>query len=166
MKKDDEGEFNRYQDNVLYDLFYSGQFQQTLDEASSVQLTEVRKTLITASAAALHGLEAAERKTSELSSDDASRGKLLVTAGQLVLRVRRYELGSALLAAGTEGATNAAVNQQQIAIFARTRKVEELPIPDNDPTSPVQKLVRVWFRLDSKPRSPTIQTRITTCISM
>jgi len=151
IRKDDESKFKEYQDNLLYDLFYSGSYQELLNETNGLSMTDSRRHLIIAATAALKGTEAAEKKASELSTDDTARGKSLVAAGRLLLNVRMYERACALLSAGTQGLSDSPVNQQQIAMFSKTRKSEELHIDSSDPTSVVQKLVRAWFTLDANP---------------
>jgi tetratricopeptide (TPR) repeat protein len=151
LQKDDESRFKEYQDNVLYDLYYSGQFQEMLDEAAGLAMTDARKNLIVAATAIAQNVELAEKKCSELSIDDSARNKILISAGQLALRMREYDKGTALLRAGTQGASDSRVTQAQIAAYAKTRKVQAITNDSNDPTIVVQKLVRIWFRLDSTP---------------
>lgn len=151
LKKDDESRFARYQDNVLYDLFYARRFQEVLDEAAGLPMSDERRTLIVAATLGAQNAEAAEKKASDLSSDDSARNKILVGAGRMALRLRLYDQGVALLTAGTQGSADAQVTQQQIALFAKTKHSEDLKVDDNDPTSPIQKLARIWFRLDADP---------------
>lgn len=149
LKKDDESRYKGYEDNLLFDLFYSGKYQDLLDEASALPASDDRRNLIVASTVAIKDVEAAEKKAAELTSEDAERDKVLVGAGQLAIRVRLYQKASALLAAGTQGSSNAQVSQQQVAIFSKMKKFEDIPIDDHDPTSPIQKMVRIWFSLGS-----------------
>jgi tetratricopeptide (TPR) repeat protein len=100
LKKLDEEYSRRYDDNVLYDLWYARDYEGMLEYAEGVPSSDVRKGLILAATAASLGSEAALKKSVEITTDDQARGKLLVTAGMLLARVRKYTETADLLSAG------------------------------------------------------------------
>jgi Flp pilus assembly protein TadD len=140
LKKLDEEYSRTYDDNVFYDLWYARDYKGMLDYAAGLPSSEVRKGLILAAIAASQGSEAALKKSVEITTDDQTRGKLLVTAGMLLARVRKYTETADLLAAGGRGQGNESQMSRSAALFRNTKPYEELPVDPKDPRSVVQQL--------------------------
>lgn len=148
LQKDDEKEFAQYQDNILYDLFYLGRYQELLNEAAGLSKTDTRRQLTVAATAALQSVEAAKQQAAQITNDDQSRNKTLIAAGQALIRVRMYPQASELLSAGSQGQSESQTNLTQINSIAKTRRFEEVKIDDNDPVSVLQRMALQWFSLE------------------
>jgi tetratricopeptide (TPR) repeat protein len=139
LKQLDEVYSRRYQDNIIYDLWYAHDYQGVLDYAASVPTNDVRKGLTLAATAQLQGVDAALKKSLEITTDDQTRSKVLVTAGAVLLRVRKYSEGAALLAEGAHGQSNESELMRISAMSAKTKPYEELKLDRSDPRAVVQQ---------------------------
>lgn len=138
-KKIDEQYSRSYDDNVLYDLWYAHDYKGVLDYAATIPTSDVRKGLTLAATAVLQGSDAALKKSLEITTDDEGRGKVLVNAGSVLVRVRKYAEGAALLAEGARGQSNESQIARSVAIFSKTRLYEEMKMDATDPRSVVQQ---------------------------
>lgn len=140
LKKLDEDYSRTYDDNVLYDLWYAHDYQGVLDYASTLPTSDVRKGLTLAAIAVQQGTDAALKKSLEITTDDQTRSKALVTAGAVLVRVRKYVEGAAMFAEGSRGQSNESQLMRSSAIFAKTRPYEDLKVDQTDPRSVVQQV--------------------------
>jgi tetratricopeptide (TPR) repeat protein len=140
LKKVDEDYSRGYEDNILYDLWYAHDSQGVLDYASTLPADDVRKGLTLAATAVLQGNEAAIRKSVEITTDEQARSKALVTAGAVLIRVRKYPEGAAMFAEGARGQSNESQIAQTAALYAKTKPYESLPFEPSDPRRVVQQL--------------------------
>jgi tetratricopeptide (TPR) repeat protein len=140
LKKIDEEYSRSYEDNILYDLWYAHDYQGVLEYASTVATNDARKGLTLAAVAVKQGTDAALRKSLEITSDDEARSQALVTAGAVLVRVRKYAEGAAMFAEAAHGKSNASQIMRSSAIFAKTRPYEELKMDPTDPRSVVQRV--------------------------
>ena len=106
LKKLDEEYSRRYDDNVLFDLWYAHEYQGLLEYAATLPASDVRKGLTLAAIALQQGTESALKKSLEITTDDHGRAQALLNAGLALVRVRRYQEGAALLVEGARGQTN------------------------------------------------------------
>lgn len=150
LKKLDEDYARSYEDNVPYDLWYLGQFKELIDYLAPLSSTDIRKALMLGSVAALEGPDAAIKKSLEITSEEENRGKALVTAGHLLVRLRKYQLGAELLAAGASGQKDESRIGPYVTLLRKTRPREELKIDDSSPVSPIQRVFMVMFQDDFK----------------
>lgn len=140
LKKIDENSSRKYDDYVLYDLWYTHDYQGVLDFVSALTPNDNRRGLTLASIAVLQGKDAAVKKSLEITTDDHARSAALVVAGFALVRIRRYPEASALLSEGARGQSNETQIMRSAAIFAKTKPYEELKIDSSDPRSVVQEL--------------------------
>ncbi len=140
LKKLDEEYSRSYDDNVLYDLWYAHDYKGVLDYAATLPTSEVLKGLTLAAIALQQGTDAALKKSMEITTDDQGRSKALVTAGMVLVRVRKYAEGAALLAEGARGQSNENQVMRSVALFNKTKPYGELNIDPADPRSVVQQL--------------------------
>lgn len=139
LKKVDEQYSRSYDDNLLYDLWYAHDYKGVLDYAATLSTSDVRKGLTLAAIAVLQGSDAALKKSLEITTDDEGRGKVLVNAGSVLVRVRKYAEGAALLAEGARGQSNESQIARSVAIFSKTKPYEEMKMDATDPRSVVQQ---------------------------
>lgn len=140
LKDIDERYSRDYDENILYDLWYAHDYQGVLDYAAGLQSNDVRRGLVLAATAALHSADAAIKKSVEITTDNESRGKALVTAGAVLVRVRKYSEGAAMFAEGARGQSNESQLMRSASIFANTKPYEQVQIDSSDPRSVVQQL--------------------------
>ena len=84
--------------------------------------------------------DAALRKSVEITTDNQSRSKALITAGAVLVRVRKYQEGAAMFAEGAAGQTNESQLMRSSTAFAKTHPYESLGIVPTDPRSVVQHI--------------------------
>jgi tetratricopeptide (TPR) repeat protein len=140
LKKVDEEYSRTYDDNVLYDLWYAHDYKGVLDYAATLPTSNVRKGLTLAAIALQQGTEAALKKSMEITTDDQGRSNALVTAGAVLVRVRKYAEGAVLFAEGARGQSNESQVMRSATIFNKTKPYEELIMDRADPRGVVQQL--------------------------
>jgi tetratricopeptide (TPR) repeat protein len=140
LKKVDEEYSRTYDDNVLYDLWYAGDYTGVLEYAATLPATDVRKGLMLAAIAAQHGSDAALKKSLEMTTEDQGRSKVLANAGAVLVRVRKYPEAAALIAEGARGQSNESQITRSAAAFAASKPYETIAINQNDPRGVVQQL--------------------------
>ncbi|HET9743694.1 MAG TPA: transglutaminase domain-containing protein [Terriglobales bacterium] len=149
LKDYNENAFKQYEDNILYDDFYAGHYQDLLNEASGLPKTNARRHLMVAASTALKGAAAGKEYAASITDSDQSRNETLVGAGQLLFRVRLYTEGADLLAAGSQGQSESQTTLAQINAFVRTKRIEGMHFDDADPTTVIRRMAREWFSLDA-----------------
>jgi tetratricopeptide (TPR) repeat protein len=140
LKKLDDEYSRTYDDNILYDLWYARDYGGVLDYAATLATSDVRKGLTLAAVALREGNDAALKKSLEITTDDQARSKALVTAGAVLIRVRKYMEGAAMFAEGARGQNNESQIMRSSAIFAKTKPYEDLKIEQADPRRVVQQV--------------------------
>ncbi|MGA2418825.1 MAG: DUF3857 domain-containing protein [Candidatus Acidiferrum sp.] len=134
--KDEEVAKIGLQNNLAYALFYADRYAEAKKSAESVnpQLNSI----IVASQTALHGLPAGQAEARKRTANDADYQTVSKSAGDLLMRMRRYPEAAELLAAGASG-SNASATMGLAAILRKLRPHEQLPI-ENAPSGVVNKM--------------------------
>ena len=140
LKKLDEDYSRTYDDNILYNLWYARDYQRMLDLAKTLPTSDVRKGLTLAAIALLEGSDAALKKSVEITTSNENRSHVLMNAGAVLLRVRKYPEAGAIFAAAAQGQANESQVARSAAIFAKTRPYSELQMDANDPRAVVQQI--------------------------
>jgi TonB family protein len=140
LKKLDEEFARSYDDNLLYDLWYAHDYLGVLDAAASLPTNDVRKGLTVAAVAAQQGTDAALKKSVEITTGEQNRSQILLNAGAVLVRVRKYPEGSAMFAEAARGQSNGSQIARSAAIFANARPYSDLKIGSNDPRAVVQEM--------------------------
>jgi tetratricopeptide (TPR) repeat protein len=144
VKEKDKATADEYEDNLLYDLLFSGQYKELQAELEKISSSAARNALgITTAVAQLGGaagIKAGVERADHLSSGAADRSSALVTAGNQLLRLRLYPEAAGILAAGAEGQSNAAGVTQQIELFRQLTPWKNEYLPATDPRSVVQRM--------------------------
>ena len=78
----------------------------SLDYAATLPTSEVRKGLTLSAIALQEGIDAALKRSLEITTDNQERSKALVTAGAVLVRVRKYAEGAAMFIEGAHGQNN------------------------------------------------------------
>jgi tetratricopeptide (TPR) repeat protein len=144
VKEKDKATADEYEDNLLYDLLYSGQYKELQAELEKISSSAARNALsITAAVAQLGGaagIKAGIGRADHLSSGAEARSTALVTAGNQLVHLRLYPEAAEILTAGAEGQSNAAGVTQQIGLFRQLTQWKKDFLPANDPRSAVQRM--------------------------
>jgi tetratricopeptide (TPR) repeat protein/transglutaminase-like putative cysteine protease len=140
LKNLDEDYARSYDDNVVFDLWYAHDYKGVLDSVAALPANDTRKGLTLAALAVLQGTDAALKKSLEITTDDQSRSQVLVNAGNLLSRVRKYPEAAALLTEGARGQANGSQFLRSAAIFAKTKPYEEIKMDPSDPRAVVQQV--------------------------
>jgi tetratricopeptide (TPR) repeat protein/transglutaminase-like putative cysteine protease len=137
-----DGDFGqKYDDNALYDLWYAHDYRGVLTTATALPANDVRKGMIVGATAALEGADAALKKATELTTDDQDKSKALVTAGAVLVRVRKYPEGAALFAEAAHGQSNASQLTRTAQMFAKTKPYEAVQADPGEPTGVVKRVI-------------------------
>ena len=144
VKEKEKATGEQYDDNVLFDLLYSGQYQELLQEAEKLPSSVTRNGLeISATVAqkgGAAGIAAGIDKADHLATGADERNSALSTAGTQLLHLRLYPEAVGMLAASVEGQSNAAGVTQQIGLFRQLTPWKGEFFPATDPRSVVQRV--------------------------
>jgi tetratricopeptide (TPR) repeat protein/transglutaminase-like putative cysteine protease len=140
LRELDKDYMSAYEDNVLYDLWYAHDSKGLLETITRLPSTDGRKGLMLAAIAADQGPDAAIKKSLEITTEEQGRGKALVSAGSLLMRVRRYPETTEMFAAGSHGQPNESQFAASVAIFAKTKPYQQVKMDPTDPRSVMQRL--------------------------
>ena len=141
IKKRDEDTGKRYADFVPDDSWHLGKFKELQEQASALPGSDVRRGLILASVAADQGVEAATRKSMELTSGEQERSKSMSTAGWLSLNLRKYPEAAEMISIASKSQGNSAQITAFFNAIKNTKPYEQIKISSSDPRSAVQGLL-------------------------
>jgi transglutaminase-like putative cysteine protease/tetratricopeptide (TPR) repeat protein len=139
LKKLDEGYEREYEDNVLYDLWYGGDYKGLLEYAATLPTSDTRKGLTVAATAVETGIDPALKKSLEATTDEQSRGKVLANASAVLIRARKYPEAAAMIAEASKGQSDEGQNRS-LAVLSKTKLYTEVKIDSADPRSVVYRL--------------------------
>jgi Tfp pilus assembly protein PilF len=149
LKKMDQEYVARYDDNVLYDLWYARDLEGLKAAIVKLPATDTRRAFILAIAAADQGSAAALKKSLEVTTDDDGRSKALNAAGWLLIRVYKYSLASDLLAAAARGQSNEAQSAAYADMIRKAVPRGEFKIDSSVPNSIIQRFFDLMFSSDN-----------------
>ncbi|MGB7984092.1 MAG: DUF3857 domain-containing protein [Terracidiphilus sp.] len=149
LKEKDKSAGEKYQDNILYDLFYSGRQQELLDEIDKLSMSPNRYGLAIAASVALEGgqkgIAAGIARADRLSANAGDRTAALNNAGNLLMRLRLYPETSAILATAVEGQQDSSGTAENIALTRQLKLWNGDYLPASDPRSVVQRFNLTTF---------------------
>jgi tetratricopeptide (TPR) repeat protein len=143
LKEKDKDTADQYEEYLLYDMVYSGQYKELLAEIAKLP-SDVKRDGLAIAATVAHqggpkGIAAGIERADHLNSGVQQRNTALADAGATLLRLRLYPEATEILSASASGQSNAAAVAQQIAVFKQTTKWNNELIPSTDPRSAVQR---------------------------
>jgi tetratricopeptide (TPR) repeat protein len=145
IKKRDEETGKKYADFVLYDLWYLHKYKELQEQASALSGTDVRRGLILAAVAADEGVDAAIKKSMELTSSEQERSNATATAGWLLVRVRRYQESAGMFSMASRSQNNSGQFAAFVNAVKNTRPYEKVKIDSSDPRSVIQSILAASF---------------------
>ena len=134
----DKGE--EYNDNLLFALFYNKKWEEVLQLSNSLPASTTRSALALAATAAREGSQAALLEAKRREANDSPRSDLLVSAANLLVRVRMYPRALDLLDAAAAGQSDSSKVRKRIELLHAVRPYEEVLFPESDPRRLVQQL--------------------------
>ena len=134
-----------YQDNLLFDLLYGGQYQVLLDELAKLSSSKSRDGMAVAATVALHGVKAGIARAEHLSGGSEGRIAALASAGAQLLQMHLYGPGTEIMAAGVEGQSDSAQATQQIELFKNLTRWKGEYLPATNPASAAQRMMIAFF---------------------
>jgi tetratricopeptide (TPR) repeat protein len=144
VKEKDKPTGDQYEDNLLFDLMFSGQYKELVDELEKLPSSVTRDAMgITARVAqpgGAAGIAAGIDRADHLTSGTQERSSALVAAGNQLIHLRLYAEAAAILSAGVEGQNNAAGVTQQIGMYRQLTPWKKVFFPATDPRSAVQRM--------------------------
>jgi tetratricopeptide (TPR) repeat protein len=149
LRDKDKSTAENYEDNLLFDLLYSGQYKELLAELEKVQSSTTRRGLAISATVALQGgpkgVSAGLERADRLSSNAEERTAALATSGNQLMRMRLYQEAAGMLSAAVEGQQDSAGTQQQITVLRSVGVWKNEFLPSTDPRSPVQRMLMSLF---------------------
>lgn len=127
------------EDNLLIDLFYSGQFKQVISEIDAVPSSPVRDGIVIAAIAADQGSAIAIARANQITGDTKRRNAALNFAAEGLTNMRLYAQAADLLEAGIEAQGDSGVALRKIQILRSIKPYQGESLPDSDPRSPIQR---------------------------
>lgn len=127
------------EDNLLIDLFYSGQFKQVITEIDAISSSPVREGIAIAAIAADQGSAIAITHANQITGDTKRRNAALNFAAEGLTNMRLYTQAADLLAAGIEAQGDSSVTLRKIHVLRTIKPYQDEPLPDSDPRSPIQR---------------------------
>ncbi|MGA3372883.1 MAG: DUF3857 domain-containing protein [Terracidiphilus sp.] len=144
VKEKDKPTGDEYEDNLLFDLLYSSQYKELLQEleklSSSVTRDGLRIAATVAQQGGKAGIAAGINLADHLPAGAQLRNSALSTAGNQVMHLRLYPEAAEILSASVEGQSNAAGVTQQIGLLRQMTPWKGDFFPANDPRSAVQRV--------------------------
>lgn len=144
VKQKEKSVGEQYDDNVLFDLLYSGRYKELLDELAKLPASATRRGLSISATVAIEGgakgVAAGVAQADHLSAGSQERSAALATAGNQLLHMRLYQEAVGILSAAVEGQPDAAATTQQIAVFRQLTPWKNNFLPASDPRAAVQRM--------------------------
>ena len=141
----------RYDDNLLFVLLYQRKWDEVLKLCDSLPSSTTRNGIALAAIAARDSSEQALTDAKRRESTESSQSDILVSAANLLIRLRLYPRALALLEAAANGQTDSSKLRERIELLHAIRPYQEVSLPENDPRSVVQHLFAYLLDPAGKP---------------
>jgi tetratricopeptide (TPR) repeat protein len=143
LKQKDKSAGEKYQDNILFDLLFSGRYQELLDELDKLPMSATRRGMAISATVALlrgqKGIAAGIERADRLSANGDDRTAALTTAGNQLMRLRLYPETAGILSAAVEGQQDSAGTAENIALTRQLTLWNGEYLPASDPRAVVQR---------------------------
>jgi tetratricopeptide (TPR) repeat protein/transglutaminase-like putative cysteine protease len=144
VKEKDKETGEQYEDNLLFDLYYTREWKDLLHELEGLPSSVTRNALgisaVVAQTGGTAGVKAGVDRADRLSAGAEGRSSALVTAGNQLVRLQLYPETAGILSAAVEGQSNAAGVTEQIELFRTLTPWKKDFLPKTDPRSVVQRM--------------------------
>lgn len=140
LKQVDKENGEQYDDNLLFVLFYRRKWDDVLQLCNSLPSSATRSGIALATTAARDGSQAALTQAARREANESSRSDLLVSAANLLIRLRSYPRALDLLEAAAANQSDSSKARKRIELLHAVRPYEEVLLPENDPRRVLQQL--------------------------
>jgi len=151
LKQADPNFGDRFDDNLLFALFYARKFDDLLHSVAALPPNSTRSHLKIAAIAARDGSQAALAEAVRIESRESVRSGLLVSAGNMLVQSRSYSRAVDLFKAAVGGQEDSSKLAARIEMMSTVRPFEEGLLPASDPQSVVQQYYLYLFDEKAKP---------------
>ncbi len=138
LAKDFGDDSHPYDGELLLVLAHAGRFAEMKELASNATNVISRDVGTVMAAVALEGVPAGQQLLASYALE--TRRKYAAELGQHFLALRRYAEAAAMMETATQGAPKASEAASFIAIVKKTKRIEDLTLPDDDPRSLATRL--------------------------
>ena len=142
-KDKDAGE--PYQNNLLYDLLYSNQYKELLQELDKLPSSVSRDALGISATVAMGGgptgIAAGIARADHLNAGADGRNAALASAGSQLLFLRMYPEAAEILSASIAGQSDSASTTQRVSLFRQLTRWNGDFLPATDPRGVVQRMM-------------------------
>ena len=151
LKELDKPHSERFDNNLLYDLVYRKQWDESLALCDSLGSSNERTAIRLAVLAAGDGSQAALTEAVRRESSESTRSDDLVSASNVLFRLRMYPPALELLSAAAGGQVDSSKLRKRIELVHNVRPYEEVLFPESDPRRLVQNFLLDSLNPASKP---------------
>jgi tetratricopeptide (TPR) repeat protein/transglutaminase-like putative cysteine protease len=141
-KDKDVGE--QYHDNLLYDLLYSNQYNDLLQELGKLSSSVNRDALGISATVAMEGgqkgIAAGIARADHLNAGADGRSAALAASGNQLVYLRMYPEAAEMLSASVAGQSDSASTTQRVSLFRQLTRWNGDFLPATDPRSVVQRM--------------------------
>ncbi len=140
-----------YDDNLLFVLFYAHKWDEVLQLCNSLPSNATRHGVAVATTAARDGSQAAIAEAARRGSSEGDRSNMLVSAANVLIRLRMYPRAVDLLNAAAAGQEDSSKLRGRIEVMHAVHPYEEVLLPETDPRRVVQRLYLYLLDPRAKP---------------
>lgn len=135
--------------NLMVCLARASRFKELEELAKSLSPSSTRSAWLIAAIALTRGVDQALAEAPSVVPDAGPRRSALLSAGDILIPLRRYQEASGILAAGAVGASDASAIRSRAAVLGKTRRIEEASFDAKEPSSAAWGLLKAMI-LDEK----------------
>lgn len=146
-----------YDSNLAIAYLRSEQFAEAKRFTSELPAGPSRDAIYLAAVAASDGADAAIREASKMGDSAESRRAAIESAGRTLVVFRRYDAAARLLTEAAGRSEKPGELLTQAENLKRLRRYEEMPLPADDPATPLKKLFLAAL-LYGSPGAPSIRS--------
>ncbi len=140
-----------YDDNLLFTLFYARKWDDVLQLCGSLPSSATRHGVALAAIAVRDGSQAALTEAARRDSSESGRSAMLVSAADLLIRLRMYPRALDLLNAAAAGQEDSSKLRGRIEVMSAVHPYEEVLLPETDPRRVVQQFYLYMLDPRAKP---------------
>jgi hypothetical protein len=151
LKEVDKEKGESYDDNLLFALFYAHKWDEVLQLCNSLPPSATRHGVAVATIAARDGSQAAITEAARRGANESDRSNILVSAANVLIRLRMYPRAVDLLNAAAEGQEDSSKLRGRIEVMSAVHPYEEVLLPKTDPRRVVQQFYLYMLDPRAKP---------------
>ncbi len=151
LKQLDKEKGEKYDDNLLFALCYEHKWDDVLTLSDSLPSSATRESIALVAIAARDGSQSALAEATRRESSERDRSNILVSAANVLIRLRMYPRAVDLLNAAAGGQEDSSKLRGRIEVMHSVHPYEEVLLPETDPRRLVQQLYLYLLDPKAKP---------------